>query len=489
VSPLAALILVTTLIRLIFAWAIGLGVDESYMVAAGRVLSLGYFDHPPASWWLSWGAARLAGADDPVIVRLPFILLFALSTWLMARLTTRLADRKAGLWAAILLNLSPVFGVTTGSWVLPDGPLDAALLGAALCLVHALPAQGRAAAGWWAATGLCAGLALASKYSAILTIGGAFLYLLTSPTHRRWLRRPEPYVATLLALLVFSPVIAWNAAHGWASFAFQGQRATGLRFRPSAPFETLGGEALFVLPWIWLPMMLVALAAIRRGPTAWRPWLLCCLAAPPILAFALVSAWSNQRILYHWAAPGYLMLFPLLGQAVAERLHLPWVRRTLIGTAALLLAAIAVIGTQERLDWIGPRLATLLRKDPTAEGVDWTSLRTDLTARGLLAPGTVVGVANWRDAGKIGYALGADVTVLCLNQDSRQFGFAHPPTGFLGRDMLLLVVDHPEAVERDLAPLFDRITPLPPAPVTLRGRVLQQVTVLQGTHFSRWPPP
>jgi hypothetical protein len=55
--------------------------------------------------------------------------------------------------------------------------------------------------------------------------------------------------------------------------------------------------------------------------------------------------------------------------------------------------------------------------------------------------------------------------------------------------MLLLVVDHPEAVARDLAPLFARITPLPPAPVMLQGRVLQQVTVLQGTHFSNWPPP
>ena len=40
--------------------------------------------------------------------------------------------------AAVTLNLSPVFGITGGGWVLPDGPLDCALLGATLCLVHAL---------------------------------------------------------------------------------------------------------------------------------------------------------------------------------------------------------------------------------------------------------------------------------------------------------------------------------------------------------------
>ena len=64
------LILAATLVRICFGTALGLGVDESYMVAAGRVPGLGYFDHPPASWWLSWGAAQLAGTEAPIVVRL-----------------------------------------------------------------------------------------------------------------------------------------------------------------------------------------------------------------------------------------------------------------------------------------------------------------------------------------------------------------------------------------------------------------------------------
>ena len=85
---LLLLLLFTTLIRLAFAAALGLGVDESYMVASGRTLSLGYFDHPPAAWWLAWAASHLAGTETPIVVRLPFIALFALSTWLMVRLGT-----------------------------------------------------------------------------------------------------------------------------------------------------------------------------------------------------------------------------------------------------------------------------------------------------------------------------------------------------------------------------------------------------------------
>lgn len=465
----------TTLIRLAFAATTGLGVDESYMVTSGRALSLGYFDHPPASWWLSWGAAHLFGTEAPWAVRLPFILLFALSQVLVWRITCLVVDQRAGFWAVLALNLSPVFGVTTGTWVLPDGPLDAALLGAALCLLHALPEAGRRALGWWVAAGLCAGLALFSKYSAVLTIGGVWLYLLTSRQHRHWLMRPEPYVALFLAAVVFSPVMIWNATHGWASFAFQADRAVGLRFRPLMPVQTLAGEALFVLPWVWVPMMILFVSALRRGAT-WRWRLLAWLAAPPIMGFALISAWSSQRVLYHWAAPGYLMLFPLLGDAVARRSGRSWVRRVFAGSAALVIVSLVVIETQLQFDWLGGRFGTVMRTDPTAEGLDWTSIDDDLRARGLLPPGALVAALNWRDAGKIGYALGPRTTILCLNADARQFGLAHRLSEYAGKDVLLLAVDPPEQA----APWFRSLQDLPGTSVRLGGRVLRTVTVLRG---------
>ena len=74
--------------------------------------------------------------------------------------------------------------------------------------------------------------------------------------------------------------------------------------------------------------------------------------------FALVGAWSSQRVLFHWAAPGYLMLFPLLGQAVARgQGWLP--RRALIATAGFVVLALAIVSTQVRLDWLGPAIAAV----------------------------------------------------------------------------------------------------------------------------------
>ena len=478
-SPIVWLIAGTTLVRLAFAATTGLGMDESYMVTAGRVPSLGYFDHPPASWWLSWGAAQAFGTEAPWAVRLPFILLFALSQVLVWRITCRLSKRRAGFWAVVALNLSPVFGVTTGSWVLPDGPLDTALLAGTLCLLNALPANGRGSLGWWAATGLCAGLALFSKYSAAFTIIGALFYLLTSNLHRPWLRRLEPYLAAAVALIVFSPVVIWNMMHGWASFAFQGDRAAGLQFRPLMPIQTLAGEALFVLPWIWAPMMVLLLIGFRAR-TPWQRRLLACLAAPPILFFALISAWSSQRILYHWAAPGYLMIFPALGDAIADRIDRAWVRRLVAGSTVMVAVSIVVISTQIQLDWLGDHLAAIMRTDPTVEGLDWVSIRNDLSRQGLVAPGTVAAAMDWRSAGKIGYALGPDVTMLCLNPDARQFGFAYPLRDFSKQDVLVLV---PDPTERGIAKAkqwFITTELLPATSVRLDGRILLTIRVLRG---------
>ncbi len=463
------LIAITTALRLAFGCAIGLGVDESYMVSAGRVLTFGYFDHPPAAWWLSWAASHLAGSEAPVIVRLPFVMLFALTTWLMAKLGSAVAGPRAGFWAAMTLNLSPVFGITSGGWVLPDGPLDCALTGAALCLIHALPARGRTV--YWYAAGACAGLALFSKYSAVLTIGGAFLFLIANRDNRHWLARREPYLAAAIALLVFSPVIIWNFTHDWASFAFQGARAGGFQFHPAAPLTTVLGESLFILPWFCLPMLVLGCQAFRLG---WREQLLAWLAAPPIVVFTLISAWSSQRVLFHWAAPGYLMLFPLLGGFVAAHWNRRLVRGVIIGTALLCVTAVTVIGFQEQLGWLP------VMPNASAEGLDWTSLRDDLTKRGLLRPGTVVGVPNWRDTGKIAHAFGPDVTVLCLNPDCRQFAYTDSPAPWAGADVLLLVADRADTTLPGLRQMFEQIELLPPSAVTLRGQVLKTVAVAIG---------
>jgi hypothetical protein len=481
----ALLIVVTLLARLLFASALGLGVDESYMVAAGRQLQLSYFDHPPISWWMAWGAAHLTGSESALVVRLPFIALFAVTTLLMYRISSALFSQAAGLWAAVMLNLAPVFGISDATWVLPDGPLLAALLGAAGCLIAALGRSRRTAWGWWLGTGVCGGLALCSKYSAVLSIIGVVAFLLTEPASRRWLTRPHPYLAGLVALMIFLPVVIWNAEHGWVSFLFQGGRASGA-FRPVGPLSTLAGEAAFFLPWVWVPLVVCGLIAVRRGPRDRERWFFVCLAAPPIVVFTAASLWGN--VLFHWAAPGYLMLLPLLGDAIARH----WresrsVRIWLLATAAFVVVGTTAFASEVRFNWL-PALVEdfALGKDPSLEMVDWTSLRQDLASRGLLdKPGLVIAAVRWSDAGKIDYALGGRIPVICLGPDAHQYGLIARHDDYAGSDVLIVARTSLEQIIGQFWFLFDRIEPLEPVTVFHTRRPALRLNLFLGHRLHK----
>jgi 4-amino-4-deoxy-L-arabinose transferase-like glycosyltransferase len=442
------------------------------MVAAGRRLQLSYFDHPPIAWWMAWGMAHLNGSESAVIVRLPFIALFALTTWLMYRVTTVLFDPEAGLWAAVTLNVVPVLGITAGTWVLPDGPLLAALLGATACLIGALRSEGRAAWGWWLAAGACAGLALLSKYSAVLTLAGALAFLVTEPLGRRWLRQPHPYLAAVLALVFFLPVLIWNARHGWVSFLFQSSRAGGL-LHPFGPLLAIAGQAAFLLPWIWAPLLWCGFVALRHGPGDPERWLLICLAAPPILLFTVAALWGNA--LFHWAAPGYLMLLPLLGEAIARRRQSRRLVRIWLGaTAVFVVVGVMFVGTEVRYNWF-PRL-------PNLDLVDWTSLRTELAERGFLnRRGLVVATLKWHEAGKVDYALGGRVPVICLGPDPRQYSLVANPDDYAGSDVLIVAPRRSfEQITGQFGPLFDSIESIAPATVMHAGRPAMELPLYLG---------
>jgi hypothetical protein len=91
------------------------------------------------------------------------------------------------------------------------------------------------------------GLALLSKYTAVLLGPAGLIFIFFDKHARKWLLRPEPYLAAVIALLIFSPVIMWNGSHEWASFKFQGAgRLTG-RFDFDLP-DMIGSILLLLTP-------------------------------------------------------------------------------------------------------------------------------------------------------------------------------------------------------------------------------------------------
>ena len=93
--------------RLVFAFSLGLGIDESYTLAISRLLSLSYFDHPPLHQWIAHFAALAVGEN--VVARLPFIAMFSATGWIYYRLTCELFGPRAALIGLFALNRNPLF--------------------------------------------------------------------------------------------------------------------------------------------------------------------------------------------------------------------------------------------------------------------------------------------------------------------------------------------------------------------------------------------
>ena len=483
----AVLVGVGVAARVVLAVVLGLGVDESYEVVMSRVASLGYFDHPPLSFWIPALIARVTGSEHRVLLRLPFILLFAGTTIALYRLTARLYGERAGFLAVLLLNITPVFSLSTGGWILPDGPLALAIVATTVCLAHVLLAHSQRPWQWWVAAGAAAGVALLSKYHAAFLFVGATTFIVTSADARYWLRRPHPYVAVAIAFGFAIPVIVWNARHNFASIRFQAGRATTHGIHFGALAQNVAGQLGYLTPWIGVPLLWQFVRGWRIGPRDAPRWLLCCLALGPIAVFTLISLGGNPG-LPHWPAPGYLLLFPLLGDAIARyesrgTRQRRLARRAIIVAATVFLALVVIAASDVATGWAARAAPSLfVRGDPSLEAVDWADLRPELARRGLLAgAGQVVAATNWIEAAKVGYALGPSVPVLCLCDDPRGFQFAYPPKDFVGRDAMILVrvktAEPPSRVITRLSGYFRSIDPLDTVGIRRAGRVEIEIGV------------
>ncbi len=434
-----AIISAFTALRLISAALVGLGVDEAYTLAVARQLQLSYFDHPPLHLWIVHAFSGALGYGR--LARLPFIALFTGSSWLLFVLTARLFGPRAGVWAVLTLNVSAFFTVIAGSWILPDGPLLLCLLAAAVQAERLLFDPHRSAEwGRWLALGGWLGLAGLSKYQAATFALGLGLFLVTTPEGRAWLRRPHPYLAALAALAVVTPVIAWNAQHDWASFAFQGSRAAPTHgLRPAAPLAALAGQAALLLPWIFIPLVWATCPALRTGPTRPRWWLCVCLGLPGVVVFSLTPLWG-QTALPHWAMPSWLMLIPLLGErldrSASER---PWPRGWAIFAVVACAALWIVLMNEAATGWVGRAWPKVFAKgDPTLESVEWAPPGALVPTEAGLAHPFIVAM-KWNEAGRARELFPDQTPVVVFSDDPRGFADLRGDRPIVGRDALILV--------------------------------------------------
>ena len=202
--------------------------DEAYYWMWSKHLAGGYYDHP-ADGRGGDPARHLIAGDTEFGVRLVSILLALPMSWatIYPAAAILFGSRRVAASSAILLNITLMAAVGT-MIVTPDAPL----LVASSFLLFALAKVLQTGRGvWWLAVGAAAGCALLSKYTALFFGPAILIWLVAVPKLRHWLISPWLYLGGLVALLLFAPVILWNADHHWVSFIKQMGRARIEDFR------------------------------------------------------------------------------------------------------------------------------------------------------------------------------------------------------------------------------------------------------------------
>ena len=255
------LIAALTLMRMVYAGVMELRTDEAYYWTWSKESALSFLDHPPGiAWMIRFGTAIFG--DTSLGVRFSGIVAMLVTQLLLADIVRRVThDCRAVVFAVLMPEAALYYGLLMAK-VAPDTamiPFAVALLWALVRLHESDNPR------WWLAAGLFAGLALLSKFTAVMLAPAVLAFVVVPDWRRRWLLGPWPWLAASIAVAVFMPVLVWNAQHDWASFRFQFVRAVAAH---EFSFRTVGdyiGLQFGLVGFVLLPVVLSGVTL-----TAWR---------------------------------------------------------------------------------------------------------------------------------------------------------------------------------------------------------------------------
>ena len=330
VLALGAAIVVLAL-QVFAAQRLELTFDEAYYVLWSRSPSFGYLDHPPMVALLIRASTALFGHSEIGVRALSLILVGALPG-LIACIAWRLFRSAETAALAVFMWIAAPLILVGALFVTPDAPL-VVFWTLGLAALTELWRSGKAE--WLLAIGLALGLALQSKFTAAFFAAGVALALVATPSLRRWLVSPMLAASLGIAVAVFSPFVAWNAGHGWATFLKQLGRAPPHGFAPQYVAEFVASQIGLINPLVFAALVLaVAAISLRARPAPGsleeaRRMLLSTIA--PAAAYFLLHS-LHDRVQGNWLAP----LYPASALLAAD-----WAARTLRAGAAGLKGAVA----------------------------------------------------------------------------------------------------------------------------------------------------
>ncbi|HEY8089687.1 MAG TPA: glycosyltransferase family 39 protein [Polyangiaceae bacterium] len=339
--PLLALGLLSCVLlgaRLYAASQVGFGDSEALYASYALHPQPAYLDHPG----LIGAFARLIGggsAPSPFQAHVVTALLATAFPWGVA-LACRAcgAERRRSLLVALVVAVTPEIAVGLHA-LTPDLLLAYAWIAALGLAARSLasPAGGWRAGVGFAAAGVLAGAATASKVTGVL-LGVALAIAYASPAARDHRHTAAPWAGLVAGAVVVEPIGAFEVRHGWPMLHHRlvdTQLDAGLSLRNLGAL--LGGQLLYLSPLVLVLAVLAARVALRGRSRDPVDVLLASAFVVPLVALVPLCLWSRVSE-PHWLAP------PLLALAMAAaRSSFAPSRRLFAGACGLAGAMVAAV--------------------------------------------------------------------------------------------------------------------------------------------------
>ncbi|MBK7984849.1 MAG: glycosyltransferase family 39 protein [Candidatus Competibacteraceae bacterium] len=334
IALLAGLAVVLPILRCYIAEAGGfdLHFDEAQYWEWSQQLDWSYYSKGPLVAWLIAASTGLFGHGEWQVRLFAWLAydLFLLLLFGFARQFWQ--SRRAGWWAVALGLTTPLY--------FPLGQVMTTDVFLFVCWTWGLWAAWRALYrhqdSAWYELGAAVGIGGLAKFSIGLLPFFLGVGLVLRPAGRRVLGRWPPWGGVLLALLVLSQVLLWNAAHGWPMLHHEQSHV--LNVTEEGGWEENAGDLLEFLGGQWLALSpLVAVALLRALARPPRPaeqrWLWGLSLAVLVFFFAKATV---SKVQLNWPAPAYIGLLLLLAGRI-DGLTDRWRRWVVAGVASSVL--------------------------------------------------------------------------------------------------------------------------------------------------------
>ena len=303
---------------------IELSPDETLYWLQSRHPALSYYSKPPLTA-LAMGVGTALFGNNDFGVRFFSPVISAVVGLILLRFCARELNARLGFALVLITNATPLLMV--GSNLLTIDPLS--VLGWTLAMLagwRAIQPSGRTQDWIW--VGFWMGIGFLSKYTGLFQLLCWVVFFALWRPARLHLRRPGPYLALLLNILLALPVLIWNSQHDWVTVTHVGGRAEFGKisnFTTRYLFEFVGAEAGLLNPIFFLGMVWAAFACWWEKPRDLRMVYFSSMGIPLVIAYTLQS--FHARVLPNWIVPAVLPLMFVMVLYWESFWTRSWVRR------------------------------------------------------------------------------------------------------------------------------------------------------------------